>query len=351
MAALKFLNLLAVLSVALFASTLNLPVNALAHPQGHSHLNRNIAHDGIARRKRANGKRCKPKSSSSSLAASSTLSSSAAAVTTTPAPKTTTTIHKAITPVTTAPATPPSSGGGKLLIGWNGGNAASLALMAGGKASVVYDWSVWSPENTYGLNFAPMLWGSGSKVSEFEAQVTGSGNGKFILGFNEPDYSGQSNLSPSDAAGLWKSTIQPKKSQGYELIGPAPTGSTDGVTWMANFIAACDGCDIDALAIHVYETDPQVAINFVTNYHNQFGKPVWITEIACQNFGGGAQCTEDNIWTFWTTIMEWASATSWVEKIAPFSMLEDMGNVNPLNQGLKGGQLTDLGNYFVWGSW
>lgn len=30
-------------------------------------------------------------------------------------------------------------------------------------------------------------------------------------------------------------------------------------------------------------------------------------------------------------------------------MLEDMGNVNPLNQMMKGGQLTDLGKYVVYG--
>jgi O-glycosyl hydrolase len=39
---------------------------------------------------------------------------------------------------------------------------------------------------------------------------------------------------------------------------------------------------IDAIALHWYGTDPQAFIAYVQDFHNTFGKNLWITEFACQ---------------------------------------------------------------------
>jgi hypothetical protein len=160
MAAIKLLNLVAVISLALFASSFNAPVNALAAGHQHSHLNRQIAHEGVARRStKRSSKRCKPKSSSASqspapTSATSTpsaivsiqISSQAPAPEKTdkpspspsPSPKPSPSPSPKPAPAPApAPAPPASSGGnsGKVLgIAWNGGNAPSLGLLANGNA-------------------------------------------------------------------------------------------------------------------------------------------------------------------------------------------------------------------------
>lgn len=141
MAAIKLINLLAITSLALFASTLTTHVNALG--AGHQHLNRQISHEGIAHRatKRANGRRCKAKSSSvapTSTSAVTSISVQAAHVqistsvevapSNSPEPKPS---PAPSPPAKPAPAPPPSSGGGnagqgKVGIAWNGGNDPSL---------------------------------------------------------------------------------------------------------------------------------------------------------------------------------------------------------------------------------
>lgn len=59
----------------------------------------------------------------------------------------------------------------------------------------------------------------------------------------------------------------------------------------------------------------------------------------------------DEVWAFYKKVIPWLVSQPWVDVIFPFGFLEDMGNVNPANQLLKGGQLTPLGQYIVGGNW
>ena len=46
--------------------------------------------------------------------------------------------------------------------------------------------------------------------------------------------------------------IHPLGSQGYRLVSPAVTngGAPWGLAWMDAFLAACTGCQVDAIALH-----------------------------------------------------------------------------------------------------
>lgn len=126
MAALKMLNLMAVASLAMFASTLYTPVDALS--AGHQHLNRHVphVHDAIAKKKRGANGRCKPKPSSSSAILSTTaalpVTTSAAPVTTAPATTKAHTTTTSVAPVTTVAS---SGGSGKIGISFDGNNNAA----------------------------------------------------------------------------------------------------------------------------------------------------------------------------------------------------------------------------------
>lgn len=74
--------------------------------------------------------------------------------------------------------------------------------------------------------------------------------------FNEPDLDTQSNISPQDAAKAWQTYIQPLAGSA-KLVSPAVTngvkaasGAPMGVAWLKEFVAACDGCTIDAFAVN-----------------------------------------------------------------------------------------------------
>lgn len=72
--------------------------------------------------------------------------------------------------------------------------------------------------------------------------------------FNEPDLDSQSNINATEAARIWKLSMEPFAGKA-KLISPAITngGSPMGVQWMCDFLAACTGCHIDGIAMHIYD--------------------------------------------------------------------------------------------------
>jgi len=191
-----------------------------------------------------------------------------------------------------------------------------------------------------------MLWGP-KQLGQFQ-QLVKPGYAHCVMGFNEPDQDGQSNLDPGYAAQLWKQYIQPLKQHGYFLVSPACTNAPKGLEWMKRFMAACTGCTFDAVATHFYGTNPDSMIAHLNTIHNTFGRQVWVTEFACQNFSGGAQCTQDQVWHFMKTVKAFMDSTSWMGKYFPFGYLTNMGNVNAANRLITSSyQRTDLGGLFL----
>ncbi|THV03277.1 glycoside hydrolase [Dendrothele bispora CBS 962.96] len=212
----------------------------------------------------------------------------------------------------------------------------------------LYTWSPSIPDLARQLGFDPwpMLWGR-NQIDEFTKTVT-AGYANVVLGFNEPDQAGQSNLSPQDAAGLWKQYIQPLKSQGYKLVTPAVTSDPNAKQWMKDFFAACDGCTFDAQAVHWYDTSFDNFKSYINDYHNLFNLPIWVTEFAYQSFTGGAQGSLSQIQDFMGQATSYMESQDWVEFYCWFGAMHDMQNVNPLNQLMAGdGGLTDLGHQFI----
>lgn len=73
--------------------------------------------------------------------------------------------------------------------------------------------------------------------------------------FNEPDLPEQANLSPALAAQLWKDHVEPLAGSA-KLVSPAVTnglkldnGTSMGVPWLKEFLDACAGCTVDAVAV------------------------------------------------------------------------------------------------------
>ncbi|KAH9844054.1 glycosyl hydrolase catalytic core-domain-containing protein [Rhodofomes roseus] len=382
MISLKLLNLLAVGGVAVFVCSLAPTANGLSGVATHQGANRLAAHQGISKRanknKRSLTKRCKNRdnSTSSDVAASTTWSSSWVAPTSTDVVSSdwsssdwssssdwtpTASDTPAWTPTSSSPpAASPTSGtswGSKVGVAWTGSDTNELATVKTAQTNYLYNWSPWTPENaiSLGYHYWPMLHDA-NQVSDFQSQVsTPAYSGQNILGFNEPEQSGQANIDAGTAASLWQQYIQPKADVGFGLISPAVTNDDQGIPWMQSFISSCNGCYFSAgCAVHVYTTSADDFKSYLNKYHDTLGSScnaIHVTEFACQNFGGGDQPDTGAIWSFYSDVIQWMDSTDWIQSYFAFGILDNMDNVNQEDALISGGSPTSLGYTYINNSW
>lgn len=328
----KYLQFLAFSAIVLLTSSFSsTPVNALSID---SKLQARHVHIGQAFAKRATNKRCKARSSSSAPAAGvhSTPAPSSSSVPYTPQPTTTTPKPAASTP---APAPAYSGGNAKAGLAfavWDNNVPTILANFKLPHVSAIYSWNpnLVPGAKQDGYLDAPMLWGT--KDLDQWKQLVVPGYASVVLGFNEPDHPNQAYLDPGYACQLWQQYMLPLRNQGYTLVSPATTSAPSGITWMHNFLNACGGISaIDKISVHWYGTKPQEFIQYLQLWYNTFGKPIWVTEFACQDFTGSGQTCGD-IQGFARTVRGFMDSTWWVEKYFPFAISYNLGNVDGVNQ-------------------
>ncbi|TBU32119.1 glycosyl hydrolase catalytic core-domain-containing protein [Dichomitus squalens] len=367
----KLLNLVALSSLAVLAVTFG-PASTNALSTGHAHVNRHFEHGAIAKKKRDTSKRCKarPSTSSSSVkptsttkAAPTTTSAASQAPSTKPATKTTSSKSSSSTGQSggsSGGAAHPASGkfgqtGSKICAAWGDGNDASISKFKTDHVVGIYTWGVDKPSqaDALGYDFWPMLWGSSEdKIDAFEKAMQTPNLGTIVLGFNEPNEQGQSNMDPQNAASLWKQHIEPKRNQGYKLCSPAMSSRPNGQQWMADFMKACDGCHVDYQCLHWYDTSFDKLKTYLTDYHNQLGLPILLTEFADQNFNGGPQANSDSIFSFMNDALKFFDETDWILAACPFGIMHDLQGVNTLNLlQASDGSPTDLGYMVINDSW
>ncbi|KAJ6551420.1 glycosyl hydrolase catalytic core-domain-containing protein [Mycena capillaripes] len=221
-----------------------------------------------------------------------------------------------------------------------------------GKVSWYYTWGLGSVDTD--LEFVPMLWGQ-----KDVAQWTDASDGinatiaqrkpTAVLGMNEPQQPGQSNLTPQQGADMWKTYIEPLHAQGLRLGSPAPSSAPSGKTWIQDFLTACDGgCTVDFIALHWYDVNATNFIEYLTDFHDTFQRPIWVTEWACQNFNNGPQCTQPEVAELLNQTQAFMDAQDWVERYAWFGVMRDLGGVNPDDAMMNSkGQITDLGKQYI----
>lgn len=128
-----------------------------------------------------------------------------------------------------------------------------------------------------------MVWGPTSATpTVFRTLAAGKAGGAYttLLGFNEPDHASQANMTPQQAIGLWPQLEQ----TGLRLGSPAPAVAEDG--WLKAFMTLAEQHHyrVDFIALHFYVdyTDAAAIARMqatLTRIHNEFGKPIWITEL------------------------------------------------------------------------
>ena len=138
----------------------------------------------------------------------------------------------------------------------------------------------------------PLIWGAANVNAGTLSQVRGEG--PYLLGFNEPDMSGQANMTPAQALSLWPQLM----ATGLKLGSPAVAsgGATPG-GWLDQFMsgAKARGYRVNFITLHWYGGDFATgpAVSQLESYpqavHARYHKPIWLTEFALANFGGSPQ--------------------------------------------------------------
>jgi hypothetical protein len=181
----------------------------------------------------------------------------------------------------------------------NAAPSAALAPTASSPGiSWWYNWASKSPGGAAGIEFVPMIWGAGSLGQALPAGA------KYVLGFNEPNFKSQADLTAQQAATDWPTLESHAKAAGIPIVSPGVNycGSatnasqctdpsvTDPYTYLRDFLTDCTGCEVDDVAVHAYYCDVASLKTYLegnadaggtTPGFTQFGKPIWVTELAC----------------------------------------------------------------------
>ncbi|WP_232792282.1 glycoside hydrolase family protein [Actinacidiphila yeochonensis] len=187
-----------------------------------------------------------------------------------------------------AATAPPPAASSRKGVGVWGFDGVDTALARSG-AGWYYTWST-THAGVSGPGFVPMVWGADSATPAALAQAKQAG--PYLLGFNEPDMAGQSNMTVDQALSLWPAL----ESAGTVLGSPAVAygGDTPG-GWLDRFMTGArqKGYRVDFVALHWYGGDftTAEAVDQLRSYlqavYDRYHKPVWLTEFALTDFSTG----------------------------------------------------------------
>ena len=111
--------------------------------------------------------------------------------------------------------------------------------------------------------------------------------------FNEPDFSFENLTLTEDATPSASDlkTLFDAPHPNTKFISPALMNANG--PWLGSFFQACNGCldQIDIIALHVYNPDPQGVLDQITQLYGTWKKPIWITELSPDTAGCGLNPT------------------------------------------------------------
>ncbi|MEI9937548.1 MAG: glycoside hydrolase family protein [Pseudomonadota bacterium] len=202
-----------------------------------------------------------------------------------------------------------------------------------------------------GVEYVPMIWGAASDRAA--AKMAIGDDATALLGFNEPNFGAQANLSAKAAAALWPELSAIADAKGLRLVSPAVNfcggdcQDTDPFHYLDAFFAACSGCRVDAIAMHIYvgcspsgDNKAEYLIQHVETYKSRFSQPLWLTEFACDSAKDSAEQQ-----AFLEDAVAYLEAEPRIERYAWFSgRASNVANVDLL---ADSGQLTALGKAYV----
>jgi len=210
------------------------------------------------------------------------------------------------------------------------------------------------------MEFLPMAW-NGLDTVVMKTFYSTHPNIKYILGFNEPNFKAQANLTPTQAAAKWPLIERIANLYNLKIIGPAlnyapTTGAvsengvtyTDPIQYMDDFIKACPTCHYDYIAVHNYmNSEPAVEANLAL--FKKYDKPIWLTEF-CQ-YDATQTLTTDTQKDYMVQLLSYLDNDTSIYRYSWFIGRNGGGDTafpyNSLLTKNDRGVLTELGNIYI----
>ncbi len=173
------------------------------------------------------------------------------------------------------------------------------------------------------MEFVPMCWNGSFNSDNIRNYVKDHPNVKYLLGFNEPNFTNQANMTPEAAAAKWPEVQALAKELGLKLVAPAMNYSpnpvySDPTKWFDEFVALVGKDAFDYTAVHSYGGNG-VMMDLATKFHDRYGKDVWVTEFCY--WPGESQdvyvSPEQQISTM-VEGLQWLEKTEWIHRYAWF---------------------------------
>jgi len=215
------------------------------------------------------------------------------------------------------------------------------------------------------LEFVPMIWGGSSKARVVDrlrkdvAPQIRRRRMKRLLGFNEPDHKGQSDIPYMTAIDLWPELMK----MGVPLCSPS-CANTEGIndesvqgvkgTWMRDFMREADkrGYRVDYIGTHWYGgTSARYFKEKMRRIYEKYGRrPLLITEFAPADWK--AKSPEKNrhsparVLAFMKEVLPWLEEQDWITGYAWFSFGVDSGPGTSSALFDNDGKLTAAGRFY-----
>ena len=163
----------------------------------------------------------------------------------------------------------------------------------------------------------------------------------------EPNNLHNCNTSPQKIAEAWATVLARWGDGATQLVSPATAG--DGRPWLDQFFSNCTalygpkGCRLSYVAVHDYSCTPSSLMSYLSDIHDRYKLPVWLTEFSC---GDGAQAKPmaDHL-AYMKAVFPLLDAADYVFR---YAWMSAHGGERALVAGTVGGQqsLTPVGELF-----
>lgn len=194
--------------------------------------------------------------------------------------------------------------------------------------------------NFEGMEYVPMCWNSNYNADAIREYCSTHPQTKYLLGFNEPNFTAQANMTPQKAAEAWPAVKALADELGLKLVAPALNYSPnapyqDPLKWMDEFVALVGLDAFDYTAVHNYG-GLGVMKTIAGNFHERYGKDVWVTEFCYWPDEGNpnSYVSPENQVSSMTETLYWLETTPWIFRYAWFKAYGNSDAAKGPNYGL-----------------
>lgn len=190
------------------------------------------------------------------------------------------------------------------------------------------------------MEYIPMCWNGNYNAANIRNFCAEHPEAKYLLGFNEPNFTNQANMTPQQAAAAWPAVKALADELGLEVVAPAMNYSPNPpyqspTAWMDEFVALVGLDAFDYVAVHSYG-GPGVMKTLATNFHDKYGKPVWVTEFCYWPDEGNSSSsvTPQTQIASMIDAVQWLEKTEWIYRYAWFKAIGESNASRGPNYGL-----------------